>query len=441
MKCRLFAKANCLGAPLLKISKLLATLPAKEHFRFHFLHSLWFLATGDFLCLSLTSGFVQLRFNLGNDTHVLQSLNRVDSMGRTWHTVHAGRDGRRGFLSLDGREVTENVSVGMSTLDVETDVFVGGVSTLSLVSTDATEGEPTGFTGGIRELLLDGRELELTEKGAVSGANVGDWDGTVCGYKVCRNSGQCLPTGSDSFACACPPWWTGPVCNQSVACLNNSCKRGSLCTPSSVTSYRCICPLGWGGQYCDSEIVGETLRFVGKSYVMHRDPRYNTRSFRHTQVSFSFSAQSANGLMLWMGRAEHEDDDYLAAGLERGNLKVAVNLGERLSSPMTVRDLPLCCGRWHNVSISLNSTILQVALNDKRVLYQDIDPFERYVALDYGGKIYFGGLELDRNVSVVTSGLFSKGFEGQLRQVYLFTDTKPLVLLKDSEGSNVYDAD
>lgn len=362
-------------------------------------------------------------------------------MGRTWHTVRAGRVGRQGFLSLDGREVTEDVSVGMSTLDVETDVFVGGVSTLSLISTDATEGEPTGFTGGIRELMLDGRELELTEKGAVSGANVGDWDGTACGYKVCQNSGHCSPTGSDSFACACPPSWTGPVCNQSVACLNNGCKRGSLCAPSSVASYRCICPLGWGGQYCDSEIVGETLRFVGGSYVMHRDPRYNTRSFRHTQVSFSFNAQSANGLMLWMGRAEHEDDDYLAAGLERGNLKVAVNLGERLSSPMIVRDLPLCCGRWHNASISLNSTILQVALNGRRVLYQDLDPFERYVALDYGGKIYFGGLELDRNVSVVTSGLFSKGFEGQLRQVYLFKDTKPLVLLKDSEGSNVYDGD
>lgn len=401
----------------------------------------WFLPSGDFLCLSLTSGFVQLRFNLGNDTHVLQSPNRVDSLGRTWHTVRAGRVGQRGFLSLDDSEVRENVSVGMTTLDVETDVFVGGVSTLSLVSTDATEGEPTGFTGGIRELLLDGRELELTEKGAVSGVNVGDWDGTACGYKVCRNGGRCSSTGGDSFACACPPSWTGSVCNQSVGCLNHGCKRSSLCAPSNVTSYRCICPLGWRGRYCDSEIAGDTLRFVGKSYVKLRDPRYNTRNFRYTQVSFSFSARSSDGLILWMGRAEHEDDDYLAAGLERGNLKVAVNLGERLSSPATLKDHPLCCSRWHNVSMSLNGTILQVSLNGKRVLYRDVDPFERYVALDYGGKIYFGGFELDRNVSVVTSGLFSKDFEGQLRQVFLFKDTKPLAFLKDSEGFNVYDGE
>lgn len=399
------------------------------------------LPLGDFLCLSLTSGFVQLRFNLGNDTHVLQSPTRVDPTGQTWHTVRAGRLGRLGFLSLDGGEATEKVSTGMSTLDVETDVFVGGVPTLSLISHDATRGEPTGFTGSVRELLLDGRELELTETGAVSGANVGDWDGTACGYKVCRNGGRCSPTAGDSFVCTCPPSWTGSVCDQSVACASNGCKRGSLCAPSGASSYRCLCPLGWGGRYCNSETVGQTLGFAGDSYILHRDPRYNTRNLRHTRVSFSFSAQSADGLLLWMGRAEGEDDDYLAAGLERGLLKVAVNLGERLSSPATVSDVPLCCGRWHNVTLSLNGTVLQVALDGRRVLHQDLDPFERYVALDYGGKVYFGGLELDRNMTVVTSGLFSKGLEGQLRQVYLFKDTKPLALLKDSEGFNVYDGD
>ncbi|TDH01230.1 hypothetical protein EPR50_G00177460 [Perca flavescens] len=138
---------------------------------------------GDFFCLSLTSGFVQLRYNLGDGTHVLQSVERVDLRGRTWHTVKAGRVGHQGFLSLDNEEVRENVTEGMTTLDVATDIFVGGVSTLSFVSTDANEGGPVGFTGGLRELLLNGEEFELTETGAISGANVGDWDGTACGYK------------------------------------------------------------------------------------------------------------------------------------------------------------------------------------------------------------------------------------------------------------------
>lgn len=389
----------------------------------------------------MISGFVQLRFNLGDGTHILKSVERVDTLGRTWHTVRAGRIGHQGFLSLDNKEVKENGTEGMTTLDAATDIFVGGVSTLSFVSTDATEGEPMGFTGGLRELLINGQEFELTETGAVSGANVGDWDGTACGYRVCQNGGRCVGAGSDSFTCVCPPSWTGSVCNQSVSCVNNMCKHGSLCAPSDVTSYHCICPLGWGGMYCDTEIATDTLKFVGNSYVKYQDPRYNTRNFKYTQVSFSFHTSSNDSLIVWMGKAEHEDDDYLAVGLENGHLKIAVNLGERLSIPLTFRNLTLCCNKWHNVSISLNSTVIQVFLNSKRIIFEDVDPFERYVALNYGSHLYFGGFELNRNVSVVSSGLFSNAFEGKLRHVYLFRDTRPLLFLKNSEGFNVYGGD
>ncbi|KAM9847514.1 protein eyes shut homolog [Aulostomus maculatus] len=394
---------------------------------------------GDFLCLSLTSRFVQLRYNLGDGTHVLQSADRVDTHGRTWHTVKAGRVGHRGFLSLDGKQVTENVTGGMTTLDVTTDIFVGGVSTLSSVSPDAKEGEPMGFTGGIRELLLNGHELELTEKGAVSGVNVGDWDGTACGYRKCHNGGHCRATGSDSIICVCQPSWTGPVCNLSVNCVNNMCKHGSICVPSNVTSYRCQCPLGWGGRHCETHVSSHTLMFVGNSYVKYWDPKYNTRNLKHTQVSFSFHTSAADGVIMWMGKAEHEDDDFLAVGLEGGHLKVAVNLGERLSSPVSFANRSLCCHRWHDVSVAVNSTVLQVSLNNTRVVLEDVDPFGRYVALNYGGRLYFGGFELNRNISKVTAGLFSAGFEGNLRNVLLFEDSKPLMLLENSEGFNIYE--
>ncbi|XP_047458100.1 protein eyes shut homolog [Mugil cephalus] len=395
---------------------------------------------GDFFCLSLTSGYVQMRYNLGDGPHVLQSVQKVDLRGRTWHAVTAGRTGHRGYLILDGREVRENASEGMTTLDVATDIFVGGVSTLSLVSTDATEGEPMSFTGGLRELILNGHEFELTEMGAASGANVGDWDGTACGYKVCHNGGRCRAAGSDAFTCACPPLWTGAVCNQSVSCVNHICKHGSSCAPSGAASYLCICPLGWGGTYCDEEISTDTFKFVGNSYVKYQDPRYSVRNLKYTQVSFSFHASAGDGLIVWMGQAEHgDDDDYLAVGLERGHLKIAINLGERLSLPLTLRSPALCCHKWHNVSVSLNSTVIKVFLNNKAVLAEDVDPFERYVALNYGGRFYFGGFELHRKVAVVTSGLFSKGFEGSLRNVYLFGDTKPLRFLKNSEGFNIFD--
>ncbi|CAB1343910.1 unnamed protein product [Coregonus sp. 'balchen'] len=399
----------------------------------------------DFFCVSLTSGFVQLRYNLGSGTKVLQSTNRVDTSGGTWHTVRAGRKGHQGYLVLDGLEVKQNdTEGGMSTLDVATDLFVGGVSDLSSISTFAVENEPVGFTGGVRELVLNGLDFDLTETGALGGANVGDWDGTACGYKVCQNGGRCSALSgvdSDTFTCTCSPLWTGPVCNQSVYCVNNLCQHESLCFSTLVTgSYDCFCPLGWEGRYCDKQVglSMTTLKFVGKSYLKYRDPKFNTRNLRYTQVSFNFTARGNEGLILWMGRAEHDDDDYLAVGLQAGHLNIAVNLGERLSLPLTFRNVTLCCDKWHYLSISLNSTLIQVFLGDERVLFEDVDPFERYVAMNYGGLLYFGGFELHRNISTVTSGLFTKGFAGDLKDVRLYQDPRQLQFLQNSEGFNVY---
>lgn len=359
--------------------------------------------------------------------------------------MRAGRTGHQGFLVLDGLEVKQNdTEGGMSTLDVATDLFVGGVSDLSSISTFSVESEPVGFTGGVRELVLNGHDFDLTETGALGGANVGDWDGTACGYKVCQNGGRCTALSgadSDSFMCTCPPRWTGPVCNQSMYCVNNLCQHESLCFSDLVTgSYDCFCPLGWEGRYCDKQVglSMTTLKFVGKSYLKYRDPKFNTRNLRYTQVSFNFTASRNEGLILWMGRAEHDDDDYLAVGLQAGHLKIAVNLGERLSLPLTFRNVTLCCNKWHYLSLSLNSTLIQVFLGDERVLFEDVDPFERYVAMNYGGLLYLGGFELHRNISTVTSGLFTKGFVGDLKDVRLYQDPRQLLFLQNSKGFNVY---
>ncbi len=235
---------------------------------------------GDFLSVSLSDGFVQLRYNLGNETIVLQSPRSVDLTDMRWHTVKAGREGNRGFLILDDEAVTRNSSEGSTTLDVGTNIFIGGVSSLNTVSLYATEKDPVGFTGGIREVIVNGQDLELTETGALDGANVGDWDGTACGYKVCLNGGYCHPAGLSSFRCICPSLWTGSRCQQSVHCVNNLCQHDSLCVHNTTSaSYSCMCSLGWIGTYCDQEVTMRTLRFNGNSYLKYKDPKYNSRNW------------------------------------------------------------------------------------------------------------------------------------------------------------------
>ncbi|XP_076866760.1 protein eyes shut homolog isoform X2 [Brachyhypopomus gauderio] len=394
---------------------------------------------GDFISVVLSDGFVQLRYNLGDGTIVLQSRNRVDQTGRTWHLVQAGREGNRGYLVLDNQVVKHNSSGGMTTLDVATDIYVGGVSSLTTICPDAVAKQQVGFSGGVREVVVNGRELELTEGGVLGGADVGDWDGTACGYKVCRNGGLCHPDGPASFRCDCPPSWTGTRCEQPVRCVGNLCRHGAVCVPhDTAMTYSCVCAFGWHGPYCSQQASMTTARFVGNSYLKYRDSKYNSRNLTYTQVSFNLSTSSEDGLILWAGPADSDDGDYLALGLQYGRLKIAINLGAKVALPVVSQNTALCCERWNYISIIQNRTLIQAFVNGQRVLFEDVDPFECYVAVNHRGVYYFGGFELGRDVSTVTGGLFTAGLVGSIKDILLYQDAETLPFLPTYEGFNVY---
>ncbi|KPP77717.1 protein eyes shut-like [Scleropages formosus] len=365
---------------------------------------------GDFFSVSLSAGTVTLR-----------SEERVDRNGGAWHAVRAGRAGRRGYLALDGKEAEADSEEGMTALDVGTHIFVGGVPALDAVSRGAVENEPAGFSGCIREVVVNGRELELTEKGALGGADVEDCDGTACGHRVCRNGGRCDPVGTEAFRCACPPLWSGPTCERSVYCLNNRCQHGASCIPNvTAASYTCACSLGWEGRHCEMMSATMAASFAGSSYLRYVDPQYHLRNLTYTEVSFNFTSSSSDGLILWMGKAEDDDDDYLAVGLQDTHLKIGINLGERISVPFVLRSTRACCDQWKSVSVIHNRTVIQVFLDGDRVLFEDVDPYETYVAMNYGGVCYLGGFESHRQTWEVTHGLFSKGFVGQVRDLNIY---------------------
>ncbi|XP_043367406.1 protein eyes shut homolog [Dermochelys coriacea] len=396
--------------------------------------------SGDFLCISLVNGFVQLRYSLGDKIVILQSLQNVCTNGSTWHFLKAGRVDNEGYLDLDGINITQKASAGMTALDTNTDFYVGGVSSLNLVNSMAIENEPIGFSGCIREIIINHRELKLTEADPKDGSNVGDCDGTVCGYTVCKNNGKCQVQNS-GFSCFCPQPWTGKICEQSIYCLHNMCLHQALCIPDPILfSYSCACTLGWSGRYCDNEISFSTAKFAGNSYIKYMDPHYGKRDLRFTSVSLNFTTSQSEGLILWMGKAEDEDNDFLAVGLTNGTLKVVVNLGERISVPLIYSKHSLCCKRWHFITIAQNQTSIKVYLDEYLVLFEDIDPQRKYIALNYGAICYFGGFELGRKVNIVTSGLFSQQLVGKIKDVVLFQDSKTIQLIK-AEGYNVYDGD
>ncbi|XP_067876243.1 protein eyes shut homolog [Heterodontus francisci] len=394
--------------------------------------------SGDFLSIALVHGFVQLRYNLGDMTVVLQTTTAVDTSGRTWHLIEAGRSGNQGYLALDGVNVTRLASVGMTALDTKTPFFVGGVPNLNDVNAMAVEDEPTGFDGCVREVVVNDFELELTEKGAKDGSNIGDCDGTSCGYKTCENKGNCSIDAANNISCSCPLLWVGSTCEISVFCLNHQCESGSLCIPNLASrSYNCACALERAGAHCEHRNTLSIARFTGNSYAKYRDPLYLKRDLCFTSISFNFTTSEREGLVLWIGRAEDEDNDYLAVGVSNGHLKIAVNLGERIALPFVFSNTSLCCDRWHFVSIHQNQTLITVKHNGERILFEDLDLQRRYVALNYGGICYFGGFELSRKVKSVTAGLFTQGLVGQIKDIFLFKDPRQVLFSNNTEGYNI----
>ncbi|KAM9297917.1 protein eyes shut homolog [Morus bassanus] len=394
--------------------------------------------SGDFLCISLVNGFIQLRYNLGDRTVILQTSQKVHATGNTWHSLKAGRAGNEGYLDLDGINITQKASPGMKALDTHTDFFVGGVSSLNLVNSMAVENEPTGFTGCIREIVINNKELKLTVTDPKAGANVGDCDGTVCGYTVCKNNGTCQVENS-GFSCSCPQEWIGSTCEQSIHCSQNRCGSRALCIPQPTSaSYICVCALGWSGKYCDSKIRFFIAKFIGNSYIKYTDPYYGKRDLQYSRISLNFTTNQTEGLIVWMGKGEDEDNDFLAIGLANGTLKVVINLGERISVPLIHSKYSTCCDeKWHFVTVVQNQTCIKVYLDEEIIIFEDIDPQKKYTALNYGGICYFGGFEIGRKVNIVTAGLFQKEFIGKIKDVVLFQDSKKIQLM-NAEGYNVY---
>nr|XP_025846905.1 protein eyes shut homolog [Vulpes vulpes] len=393
--------------------------------------------SGDFLCISLVNGFVQLRYNLGDRTIILETLQKVTTNGSTWHVIKAGRVGAEGYLDLDGIKVTEKANAKMSSLDTNTDFYIGGVSSLNLVNPMSIANEPSGFQGCVREVIINNQELQLTELGAKGGSNVGDCDGTPCGYNVCRNGGECIVNGT-TFSCRCLPHWTGNTCDQSVYCLNNLCLHQSLCIPDQF-SYSCLCALGWVGKYCENKTSFSTAKFMGNSYIKYTDPDYGRRNLQFTTVSLNFSTTETEGLILWIGKAQNEENDFLAIGLHNQSLKIAVNLGESISVHMTYSNGTFHCNKWHHVRVIQNQTLIKAYLDDNLILSEDIDPHKKFVALNYDGISYLGGFEYGRKLNKVTHEIFKKDFVGRIKDVF-FQDSKKIELIK-SEGYNVFNGD
>jgi hypothetical protein len=74
-----------------------------------------------------------------------------------------------------------------------------------------------------------------------------------CVSSPCMNGGTCFD-GLMSFACVCPPGFSGTRCESDVnECTSSPCHNGGTCT-NGVARFTCTCPEGFSGTSCEQSL-------------------------------------------------------------------------------------------------------------------------------------------------------------------------------------------
>jgi hypothetical protein len=300
----------------------------------------------DFIALGLHDGFVEFRYNLGSGTAEIKSAERIDLY--RWHTIHAERNGKNGFLTVDGGSPESKTSPGSSSLlDVALDIYVGGHEDYTLVAPDA--GLTRGFTGCINGTQVNNMTLLISS--ARGGRNVYECEQHPCDLLGCKNGGVCTDVdGLGTYVCVCPTGFIGDTCQTSIVeiCTSGSdlCHNDSQCIVNpNVGTFECFCPLvpdPRGGEFCDEINHFMMAKFKGNSFATYT----HALSSSQTKITFRILPQATNGLVIYL--QSRTVRDFLAVGIIGGNLELRYDLG---TGSVSIRNPVNVTGTWHTVSV------------------------------------------------------------------------------------------
>ncbi|XP_058160685.1 LOW QUALITY PROTEIN: agrin [Dasypus novemcinctus] len=370
----------------------------------------------DFLALVLLGGRAQLRFDTGSGPAALTSSVPVEP-GR-WHRLEVSRHWRHGTLSVDGETpvVGESPS-GTDGLNLDTELFVGGVpEDQAAVALERTS-VGVGLKGCIRLLDVNNQRLELSGARA---AGVGECGSQPCLPSPCRGGAPCQALEAGAFLCRCPPGRFGPTCaDEKDPCQPNPCHGAAPCRVLAGGEAQCECPPGRGGPFCQT-VSGRDhpwpllADFSGFSYLelmgLHTfDPDLGEKM----ALEVVFLARSPSGLLLYNGQKTDGRGDFVSLALHDRHLEFRYDLGKGAAALRSKE--PVVLGTWTSVALERNGRkgVLRVG-DGPPVLGESPVP---HTVLNLKEPLYVGGApdfgKLARAAAVST------GFDGAIQTVSL----------------------
>ncbi|XP_047466457.1 neurexin 3a isoform X3 [Mugil cephalus] len=280
----------------------------------------------DFFAVELLDGSLYLLLDMGSGTIKVKATQTKVNDG-AWYHVDIQRDGRSGTISVNSRRTPFTASGENEILDLEGDMYLGGLPTdrtnLILPTELWTAMLNYGYVGCIRDLFIDGqskdiRQIAEAQNGAGIKPSCNKQPGKQCESYPCKNRGVCKE-GWNRFICDC----TG------TGYWSRTCER-----EASILSYD-------GSMYM--KVVMPT--------IMHTEAE---------DVSLRFRSQRAYGLL--MATTSRDSADTLRLELDGSRVKLTVNLGkgpETLYAGQKLND-----NEWHTVRVVRRGKSYKLTVDD-----------------------------------------------------------------------------
>uniref|UniRef100_A0A3P8V635 Agrin n=1 Tax=Cynoglossus semilaevis TaxID=244447 RepID=A0A3P8V635_CYNSE len=373
----------------------------------------------DFISLALVNGRVELKFNTGSGTGTVVSKVQV-SQGR-WHQLVVTRNRRNAMLSVDNEPHIEGQSPqGTEGLNLDTDLFIGGVP--EEIKQDVKEriSVDTGLVGCIRLLDVNNRVLNLQENGGHSlyGSGVGECGNNPCQPNPCKNSGSCEVKEAEMFHCTCSKGFWGPTCaDVHDPCVPNRCHPSSQCQVLPEGGYKCECPMGREGKHCEkvTERRGAYMpQFNRDSYLELKGLHLYGHDLRQKlSMTVVLMANDSNGVIFYNGQKSDGKGDFISLALNNGILEFRYDLGK---GPAIIRSRePLQLHVWNTINLERSNRKGEIMVNKKDPVQGEAPNL--HVDLNLKESLYVGGApDYSR---IARAAALTDGFKGTIQKIIL----------------------